>query len=240
MNYYYITGTSRGIGEELALQLLQKSDNSVVGISRKQTINHPNYKHISIDLSDVNAVADFKFALHADAKKICLVNNAGTLGDIKHVGNMQSQDIVKSYNVNVIAPSVLMNTFISTYRAVSTQKIILNISSGAGKNPYDGWAVYCASKAALDMFSRVIHSEQKLENDELQKFQVISVAPGKVDTAMQEQIRAVNADEFSNVNRFIEFKNNNQLSSPKEVALKYIQLLDNYSAENDVVFALKS
>jgi len=45
LNYYYITGTSRGIGKAFAEYLLEDPSNYVIGISREKTIEHPNYRH---------------------------------------------------------------------------------------------------------------------------------------------------------------------------------------------------
>ena len=52
MNYYYITGTSSGLGKALAEIILEKPENAVFGICRKQNIEHPNYHHFSVDLNE--------------------------------------------------------------------------------------------------------------------------------------------------------------------------------------------
>jgi len=240
MNYYYITGTASGIGKELALQLLQNPLNKVIGISRNNSIIHSNFEFHQVDLSDVDAVCNFKFKAHPDAEKICLINNAGMLGEVKHVGKLNATTIAQNYLVNLVAPSVLTNSFIHFYNSSPAEKIILNVSSGAGKAPVDGWAAYCASKAAVDMFSRVVDEEQKIDaTGKEQNFKIFSVAPGKVDTAMQAEIRKASKKDFSNVQNFIDFKNQDQLISPQAVAEKYIQLLENADKIKGNVFSLR-
>ena len=51
MNLFYITGTSSGIGFALANLLLKDSNNIVIGLSRRNNIEHKNYHHITHDLS---------------------------------------------------------------------------------------------------------------------------------------------------------------------------------------------
>ena len=65
-------------------------------------------------------------------------------------------------------------------------KRILNISSGAGRNPYEGWGAYCTTKAGLDHFSRVVAMEQA---NEQYPVEIVSIAPGIIDTDMQATIR---------------------------------------------------
>jgi benzil reductase ((S)-benzoin forming) len=157
MNYYYITGTSRGLGKALAEYLLAKAPNNVViGISRNCSIEHKNYTHYSVDLTNPEQVAAFHFPPHHDAKRISLVNNAGVIGMIKPSGKMTSESILRAISVNLTAPTLLINTFLEAYRQVTAEKIVLNVSSGAGKNPVGGWSAYCATKAGLDMLCRVI------------------------------------------------------------------------------------
>jgi benzil reductase ((S)-benzoin forming) len=244
VNYYYITGTSRGIGKAFAEHLLENPSNNVIGISRQATIKHPNYRHFYLDLTDVNAVADFKFELHAHPKKIYLINNAGSLGFIKPVGKLDASIIIKNYNLNLIAPSVLTNAFINCYDSTDAEKVIVNISSGAGKTPIDGWAVYCASKAGIDMFSRVVDAEQKIRAEHplsnIHKgFKIFSIAPGVVDTDMQSEIRSASKDDFSRLENFIEYKATNQLLEPAFVSRKYFNILENAGEIKDVLFSIK-
>ncbi len=244
MNYYYITGTSRGIGKALAELLLKDPSNNVIGISRTRSIEHAKYRHFHLDLTDVNATADFKFEIHANAKKIVLINNAGSMGFIKPVGKLNSAVIIKNYTLNLIAPSVLTNAFIECYDTSDAEKIILNISSGAGKKPVDGWAVYCASKAGIDMFSQVVNAEQKIriENPETDihgGFKIFSIAPGVVNTTMQDEIRKASKDDFSRLEDFIDYKKNNTLLEPEAVSQKFVHLLSDTNNIKEILSSLK-
>lgn len=244
MNYYYITGTSRGIGKALAELLLENESNRVIGLSRQKSIVHPNYHHFYLDLTDLSSIADFKFELHAYAKKIYLINNAGALGFIKPIGKIDTAAIIKNYSLNLIAPSVLTNSFINCYDTVDAEKVVLNISSGAGKNPVDGWAVYCASKSGLDMFSKVVDAEQKVRSQHAQEsihkgFKIFSIAPGVVDTDMQDHIRTATIENFSRLNDFINYKKENKLAKPKEISQKFIKILSDINSIKEVLSSIK-
>ena len=244
MNYYYITGTSRGIGKAFAEHLLTNPTNYVIGICRQKTIEHPNYTHCHVDLTDINSIEGFKFDLHAHPKKVYLINNAGALGFIKPVGKLNSDTIIKNYTLNLIAPSVLTNAFIECYNTTDAEKVIVNISSGAGKNPVDGWAVYCSSKAGLDMFSRVVDAEQKIRAEHPEEsihkgFKIFSIAPGVVNTNMQTEIRGAEKENFSRLEDFISFKANGQLSEPGAVSDKFIKLLNDLSTVKGVLSSIK-
>lgn len=237
MNYYYITGTSRGLGKAFAEYLLEDDTNFVTGISRNQSIEHSNYRHVSIDLTDMDAVKVFQFELHPDAKRIVLFNNAAALGLIKPVGNLTAKSIIQNYSLNLIAPSLLMNSFIDCYKSSTAEKIIVNVSSGAGKHPFDGWSVYCSSKAGLDMFSRVVAEEQNIVKEN--NFRILSVAPGIVDTQMQSEIRDAAKADFSRLNDFISYKADNQLSDPRTVSEKYLQIINNTASIKEVLISVK-
>ena len=226
MNYYIITGTSKGIGKALAEELLQDENNHVTGISRHQTITQPNYRHFNLDLSQPKALIEQLpqiFPQLSEAGTIALVNNAGVLGEIGYVGEKKPEDLDFSFTVNVTAPAILMNAFLKQYAQLDAAKIILNISSGAGKYPLDGWASYCASKAALDMFSQTVQEEQNLRKSGVK---VYSLAPGIVDTQMQTQIRQAETGQFSQVERFQNYKESGSLAKPETVGKKLKKLLE--------------
>ena len=238
MNIYFITGTSKGIGYNIAVSLLKNSSNFVYGLSRTNTIINNNFTHVKIDLSDIEQVNNFNFEINDKIDEIVLINNAGIIGDIKQTGKVSNKSITDTYNINTIAPSVLINKFISQFQNEEVEKIILNISSGAGRHTISSWASYCASKSALDMYSQVVYDEQKRINRK-KSVKIYSIAPGIVDTPMQDVIRSAKVEDFEFVNQFIDYKEKLQLTSPKEVAEKLISFLNNSNKYKNVIYDLR-
>jgi benzil reductase ((S)-benzoin forming) len=235
MEVYYITGSSRGIGHHLALEALN-SGAIVYGYSRNCTIEHNNFHHGSLDLTDLEQVKQFELPKVEGATKVVLINNAGTLGEMKYVGDLDQDQLISAFNVNLIAPSLLMNKFLKTYASNDMSRLIFNISSGAANNPYDGWSAYCSTKAGLDMFGKVVDAEQRILNSNLK---VMSVAPGIIGTKMQEEIRNSDSASFSLHQKFIEFHENGDLKTPESSAKELINVIQNQDQYNEVVFDLR-
>jgi len=231
MNVYYITGASSGIGESIAELLLENNNNVVIGIARSRTIQHERYKHHFIDLSTDWTETIFKKPTFK-AEKIILINNAGSIGPIKPLQEHSEEEIKENYFLNIIAPTILCKQFISTFSDSSSDCIVLNISSGAGKHPIHSWSTYCSSKSALDMLSMTADLEPS-------NVKFYSVAPGIVDTPMQDEIRDADENHFPEVDRFIGYKNNGELSSPQEVAKKYVDFLNNSSKFKEVLYSVR-
>ncbi|AMM50183.1 short-chain dehydrogenase [Rufibacter sp. DG15C] len=240
MNYYIITGASRGLGKAIAEALLKDNQNKVIGVSRNCSITNKNYRHQPLDFSDMAGV---EHNLHKifeplpDAQKIVLVNNAGVVGDIGYVGQSQNEHFEFVFDVNVVVPAMLMNMFLQSYQhRQDCEKMIVNISSGAGQRPIDGWAAYCASKAALDMLSQTAQVEQDLMQTGVKVF---SLSPGVIDTDMQEQIRSSDETQFSSLQNFKDMHQNNGLASPEEAAKKVIQLMKKPDLAKNVVCSVR-
>lgn len=238
MNYYFITGTSRGIGRALTDLLLNDKNNFVYGISRTQNITHANYQHFSIDLNILESVVSFEFPELKTAETIVLINNSAAFSEIVSFGKIKTNDIIEGYNVNIVSPSILINSFLKSYQIYNCKRLIMNISSGAAKVPIESWSVYCASKAALAMLSEVIDLEQKLKFPEY-PVKIFSVGPGVVDTAAQEKIRNTSPEDFIHVGRFIEYKEKNQLAAPTDVANKLIHIINFPEKFENVSFSVK-
>lgn len=240
MKYFFITGSSRGLGKALVNLLLRDPENRVVGIARTNTIQHPNYSFYQLDLSDISKVKQKSSDIFKgldEAEKIVLINNAGVLGKVGHVGKVPSETFEYVYNVNLVAPAILTNEFINCYLScVACHKLIVNVSSGAARKPTDGWAAYCSSKAALDMFSQVVGVEKQKDKNNLK---IISVAPGIVDTDMQTEIRHADREDFSRVDEFIEYKKENMLMSPEKVAEKYLHIINNEDQFTERVISVR-
>lgn len=237
MQYWYITGTSTGLGKAIAEKVLQHEKVSVTGISRGCTVMHNNYYHHYIDLRNNKSVLEFSFLTHADADKIILINNAGSLGEVKYCGELNEQEISETYHLNIISPHLLINKFISAYKNTSAQKIIVNVSSGAAVSPYDGWSIYCATKAALQMLSECVAKEFELAGNNL--FKILSVAPGVMETNMQHEIRQADKKDFSRVNKFIELHENKKLYNTQTVADKFIELIENANKLKEVIHRIQ-
>lgn len=224
MNYYFITGTSSGIGKAIVEELLLNDDNFVYGFSRTNTLNNERFKHKSLDLSDLDEVSSYDFPILKNVKKIALINNAGTLGEIKHLGQLDAANIITSFNVNLTSVALLSSAFIRSYQDIDIERIIINISSGAAKSAYDGWAPYCATKAGINMLTQVIEKEQLLEPSPIKVF---AIAPGVVDTYMQETIRKSDQKDFSSLEKFQALKREGALYKAKDVAQKIVSMCEN-------------
>jgi benzil reductase ((S)-benzoin forming) len=237
MHHYFITGASSGLGKALAEACLG-AGHRVTGISRSSTLSHSGYSHITADLSDASVLELWQYPeIENSCDKIVLINNAATIEPVKHVGNAQNVDIIRAYTLNIIAPAVLCNFFLRQFGPNPAAKFIINITSGAAQRPVDGWAVYCSSKAGLDMFTRVAAMERESEKNRLG---VVSVAPGIVDTPMQAQIRSAEAEDFSRVEEFIEYNEDGMLTSPEEAARKILLAIKDQKEIKNVVFSVKN
>jgi benzil reductase ((S)-benzoin forming) len=162
-----------------------------------------------------------------------LINNAGVIGEIAHLGKSSNQSIRQIFAINTIAPAILMNAFVKKYaQSKEAEKIVVNISSGAATKAIDGWSGYSASKAALNMLTQTAQVESDLKQSGIRFF---AVAPGVVDTDMQQEIRNASTHDFSSLPKFIGLKENSQLSSPEYAAEKIMYLIENEEKFKEVI-----
>jgi benzil reductase ((S)-benzoin forming) len=224
--HIYITGVSSGIGEALAKKYLSEG-HFVTGIGRGHSIQHPNFSFQFLDLMDVKAVQSFQFDVSQDS--LVLINNAGQIGAIQRISEQTESDIEAVMTVNTIAPMLLCQQFLKQVPLTKKQTIV-NISSGAANRAIPAWASYCASKIAIDRFSETIDLEEKERGRNLRVF---SIAPGVIDTPMQEKIRAASATDFSSHANFVQLKKANDLTTAEQTATKICLLIEN--ASNDCV-----
>jgi len=226
MNVYIITGVSKGIGFELAKQLGSEG-HFVIGIAR--TISKlGGVKFIRADLSEtekLEALMDELITVSPrEAVSFTLINNAGMVDPIGIMGAINAEDITKAVALNLTAPMILSNTFIGALKNFKGVKRIVNISSGAGRNAYEGWGAYCTTKAGLDHFSRVVALEQ---GNAEHPVDIVSIAPGIIDTGMQETIRGSKEEAFPLLDRFIDYKEKGLLSSAEQTAGQLIAFMVN-------------
>ena len=221
-----VTGHTRGLGAAIAGELMGRGV-AVLGLARAKAGElagrYPGLlQEIELDLSDTAALGAL-LAGPALARYLSgcgtalLVNNAGV---VSPVGPLHEQDpaaVVRAVSLNVAAPMALAAAVVRA--AGDAEKRILHISSGAARNAYPGWSVYCATKAALDQHARAV----ELDGD--RRVKAVSLAPGVIDTGMQAEIRATPEQRFPMRERFVQMKSQGALTPPDECARAIVDYL---------------
>jgi NAD(P)-dependent dehydrogenase (short-subunit alcohol dehydrogenase family) len=96
---------------------------------------------------------------------------------------------------------------------------VMLISSGAGRNASSGWGVYCATKAAMDRYAEVAQLDQG------KRARIVSMAPGMIDTPMQEKIRATSKNDLPSLDRFLDAHSQQKLATPEGTATRLLKVL---------------
>ena len=240
MNILIITGGSQGIGNAIAKKYA-KEHFTVYSLARKNS-NIDTVIDYPVDLSNIATLENsitklFQQINLQEATSITLINNAGTLGTISNIENIPTAAIYQTIQVNTTAAFILSSLFIKHTEDLTCKRQIINISSGAATKPYEGWSIYCSSKAALDMFTKTVAAEQIANKNGVK---VIALYPGVVDTAMQTEIRATSVKKFKNVERFINLKEDKQLYTPEFVAKTIFNLIQSDTLANGTILDIRN
>jgi benzil reductase ((S)-benzoin forming) len=233
-----LTGHSQGLGNALLDLFLQKQNFEIIGISRTILgLQSPRLKELSLDISDLDLLENQLDSIFPIGKfeEIILINNAGSIGEVKPVGQWNPKQFHALFKLNMLAPAMLTNAFVSRYGKVNSNRIVCNISSGAAHKPLEGWSGYCSSKAGLAMFTGVCQKENTESG-----IRFYSVAPGIIDTEMQTKIRESAPRYFPAIDRFKSYKSDGLLSSGTEIAQKIDFLLSNPARFEEVVQDVRS
>lgn len=190
-----ITGVSSGIGHALAARLLADG-HTVLGISRRRPedlVQHERFRFRPVDLGDESAIEPALIDLVPAGSTLGLVIlNAAVLGDIRDLVKTPLTDMRRVMEINVWSNKVVLEALWA--RGVATPQVIA-ISSGAAIKGHRGWGSYAVSKAALNMLMMVYATERP-------DVHFSSLAPGLVDTAMQEYIRSLpGTPEYASLER---------------------------------------
>ncbi|KAA0546863.1 (S)-benzoin forming benzil reductase [Bacillus sp. BGMRC 2118] len=248
MNYYIVTGASRGLGQSV-VNLLLKKENTVFGVSRsvnQELIQKAKDLEVTLHWHTVNVgeIKESEDVLHTifeninydHCNSITLINNAGIIEPISTVGTMKSNQISLNVQTNLVAPMVWTNLFIEKTASQNVKKTIVNVSSGAANKPYSGWSAYCSTKAGVDMFTKTVGLEQKKEENPTT---VISFSPGIMDTNMQTTIRSKSKEQFETIDIFKNYKEEGMLRTTEYVGSVLLNLLNSPNIENGRVYDIK-
>lgn len=180
-----ITGTSRGIGYEMALQFAN-AGHQVLAISRKtpkELIENQNITCLSIDISNENEIQQVeKFIQSAWSNKVdVLINNAGLLVN-KPFSQLTPNDFEQVYKVNVFAVAELTRICIPFMDTGSHVVIISSMGGIQGSMKFAGLAAYSSSKGAVITLSELLAEEYKEQGI---AFNVLAL--GAVNTEMLQE-----------------------------------------------------
>jgi NAD(P)-dependent dehydrogenase (short-subunit alcohol dehydrogenase family) len=183
MKNIIITGTSRGIGYELALQFAN-AGHQVLAISRnipKALLEHQNITCLSIDLSDEKALSEVNNFLSSTWKKVdAVVHNAGALL-LKPFAETTQTDFENIYKVNVFAVANLTRICLPYLHKGSHVVTISSIGGVRGSLKFAGLSAYSSSKGAVITLTELLAEEYKERGI---SFNVLAL--GSVQTEMLE------------------------------------------------------
>ncbi len=180
-----VTGASRGIGLAITERLLQDGFN-VAAVSRSPTAEldelrrsaHGVLTHYAFDLIDLGAIPKLVKEIISDHGAVFgLVNNAA-IGTDGLLATQHASEISSTLRVNLESPIVL-SKYVLRQMLRQREGRIVNISSIVARTGFSGLAVYAASKAGIEGFTRSLAREAGRAD-----ITVNAVAPGFVETAM--------------------------------------------------------
>lgn len=186
-----ITGASRGLGRALALQLARSGASLALCARDQARLDAAAAEARAAGAADVLAVAadiaevrdvDRLVAVTLDryGRIDVLVNNASELGPtpLPYLADAPSQALRDVFEVNVFGTFRLTQSVLGGM-LLHDRGMVVNITSDAAVEGYPGWGLYGASKAAVDLLTRVWSAELQGTG-----VHVVAVDPGDMDTDM--------------------------------------------------------
>jgi NAD(P)-dependent dehydrogenase (short-subunit alcohol dehydrogenase family) len=185
-----ITGASRGLGRAVALALARRGALLVVDARGRRALSEVRDELLEAGAATVEslpgsvtdpahraAVAD---AVDKAGRLDLLVNNASLLGPSPQpaLRDYPLEDWTRVYDANVAAPLALTQILLPALR--SSGGTVVNITSDAAVEPYEGWGGYGSSKAALDQWTAILAAEEA-------GMHVYSFDPGDMRTRMHQE-----------------------------------------------------
>ncbi|WP_054851672.1 SDR family oxidoreductase [Olleya sp. ITB9] len=180
-----VTGSSRGIGKEVAIVLAKNGATVIVNYSNSEeeanntvnTITNNGGLAIAIqaDVSNKDEVTKlFDKTIETYGKVDVLVNNAGIMIS-KHLKDTTEQDFKRQFEVNV---GGIFNTLQEADSKLADNGIIINFSSSTTKLMLPTYSIYSATKAAVEQITRVYSQEIG------RGISVNAIAPGATETEL--------------------------------------------------------
>ena len=211
----FISGISSGIGKGLAKHF-GSTGHQVYGVSRrKPKFQGSSLKHLPLDLLDYQKVTKEIPVFLKDVSNLDLVIlNAGALGKIQPMAQASLEELKEVMEMNLWSQKVLLDTLLQTTQI----QTVIAVSSGAAVNGNLGWSGYSLSKAALNMMIQ-------LYAQEFPRTKFHALAPGLVDTSMQDTLWEVSEEKFPSVKKLHDARGTENMPQPEEFAPKFEKAL---------------
>jgi benzil reductase ((S)-benzoin forming) len=226
-----ITGASRGLGAGLAEAY--GAAGARLGLCARSEVTGGGDRVVTarLDVGDEAAVDRFCAQVVAALGPIDLwINNAGLLAPVAPLAETEGDAWRSHLDTNVNGVWAGSRAFIRHRRQAGPGGVLVNVSSGAGRNAYAGWSAYCAGKAAVDRLTECVALEEAPHG-----LRAHAVAPGIIDTDMQALIRSTPAERFPSVDKFHRIKAEGRFSSPAWVAARLAELVFDPAHRSDEV-----
>ena len=189
-----ITGASRGIGAATAVEMAKAGAHVVLAartldqieaLADQITKDGGKAQAVACDVTDYAAFqAAVQAAVDATGTLDALVNNAGVIDPIGHLTDSNPEEWVRAAAINYKSVYYGLRIALPIMKAQGHGTIV-NVSSGAAHDPYEGWAHYCSAKAGTAMLTRCADLECGAAG-----VTVVGLSPGTVATYMQKAISA--------------------------------------------------
>jgi len=200
MRKFLITGTSKGIGKELAEHFLHAGD-LVLGVSRSDGLEARNYQHYNLDFSKTANVSKLAKALSKEHQDInVVIINAG-FGVFKEFEQFSDAQILEQFNVNFLSQILLLKEILPNLKKQKNSKIIF-VGSEAALQGAKKATIYSASKFAMRGFVQSLRAECASS-----EVAVSIINPGMVDTSFYDELNFTMGDDKSNAINVAEIKN---------------------------------
>lgn len=203
MKVFLITGTSKGIGFELANYYLQKGF-IVAGCSRNDgSIKHENYRHFCLHVSDEKAVVKMVRAVKKEFGRIdVLLNNAG-IASMNHFLTTSYDTVQNIFQTNFFG-TFLFSREVSKVMMKQKSGRIVNYTTVASALRLEGEAIYASSKSAIENFTQTIAKEVASYG-----IRVNAIGPTPIKTDLVKAVPKQKMDELLEkqaIKRFGEFE----------------------------------
>jgi NAD(P)-dependent dehydrogenase (short-subunit alcohol dehydrogenase family) len=211
----FVSGASRGIGAGLA-ERFAEAGLKLVLCSRGKPALAAGDDVIArrLDVRDEKALDALVDEAESRFGAIDLwINNAGVLDPIAPIRDVSAEAFREHIDINLTGVFLGTRAYVRHLRRQGREGVLINVSSGAAWNAYQGWGAYCAGKAGVERLTEVVALEEAETG-----LRAHAVAPGVVDTEMQTRIRASSEADFPEVERFRALARDDGFNSARYVA----------------------